>query len=257
MINESPGRTPIDAANNIQSVDGGTAAFALHPEIAREPWRPDVAFFGCLSPPSKGGETTICDGVALVEQLPAEVRRGLEQRRLVYMKTVWPALLDFWLGTPHPTQAALASPPASCPYMFRHVEGRLVRIFSRPALHTPLFTDARAFGNFLLFARFNNGRGDFPLLDSGEPVPEEWLQAIKAAGERITSAIAWQAGDVLMLDNSRFMHGRNAILDTAERRIATYFGYLRFAPVNPEEPPEPIWRRRDFRPPAPPELARV
>jgi hypothetical protein len=53
------------------------------------------------------------------------------------------------------------------------------------------------------------------------------------------------------------MHGRNAILETSERRIATYFGYLRFAPVNPEEPPDPIWRREDFRPPVPPGFMRA
>ena len=32
VINESPGRSPLDAANNIQTVDGGTGAFSLHPE---------------------------------------------------------------------------------------------------------------------------------------------------------------------------------------------------------------------------------
>ena len=63
----------------------------------------------------------------------------------------------------------------------------------------------------------------------------------------------WRQGDVLMLDNTRFMHGRTAILDNAERQIATYFGYLKFALPNPEEPAEPIWRRTDFDPPRPPE----
>jgi hypothetical protein len=55
-----------------------------------------------------------------------------------------------------------------------------------------------------------------------------------------------------MLDNSRFMHGRTAIRDTAERQIATFFGYLGFAPVNPEEPADPLWRKADFCPPGRP-----
>jgi alpha-ketoglutarate-dependent taurine dioxygenase len=256
VFNESPGRSPIDDANNIHSVDGGTNAFSLHPELAREPWKPDAAFFACFSPPSAGGETTICDGVALVREMPEVVRRGLEQRRLFYVKSTWPELLAYWLGTPEPTDAQLAAPPPNCPYTFRRIGGQIGRIFSRPALHKPMFSDDPAFGNFLLFARFNNGRSDFPVLDNGQPVPEEWLQAIKATGDRLACPINWQEGDVLMLDNSRFMHGRNAILDTSERRIATYFGYLRFAPVNPEEPPDPIWRREDFRPPVPPGFVR-
>ena len=252
VFNESPGRSPLEPEHNIHSVDGGTRAFALHPELSREPWKPDAAFFGCISAPSRGGATTICDGVALVEALPEEVRQGLEGRRLLYVKATWPELLDFWLGTPDPTDAQLANPPSFCPYQFRRIEGEIVRYFSRPALHRPMFVDRPAFGNFLLFARFNHNNPEFPLLDDGEPVPEAWLQAIKATGDRLQLAVAWQPGDVLMLDNTRFMHGRTEIFDTSERLIATYFGYVDFALPNPEEPPDPLWRRSDFYPPLPP-----
>lgn len=229
----------------------------MHPELAREPWKPDAAFFACFSPPSVGGETTICDGIEIVRHMPDDVRRGLEGRRLVYVRPVWPELLQFWLGTRTPSDEQLASAPSSCPYEFRRLNGQIARIFSRPALHKPMFSDELAFGNFLLFARFNNGRRNFPVLDDGRAVPESWLQAIKETGDRLSCAIGWRAGDVVMLDNSRFMHGRNAIVDGKERKIATYFGYFDFAPVNPEEPNDPIWRRKDFRPPVPPDLGRV
>lgn len=252
VFNESPGRSPIDPANNIHTVDGGVRAFSLHPELSREPWKPDAAFFGCLTAPSRGGATVICDGVELVRAMPEEVRRGLEGRRLLYVKPTWPELLHFWFGTPRPSDQALANPPAWCPYQFRRYGDDVVRFFTRPALHRPMFIDEPAFGNFLLFARFNNNRSDFPLLDDGRPVPEEWLQAIKATGDRLSVAIAWQPGDVLMLDNTRFMHGRTAIEAPSERLIATFFGYLRFAHPDPEEPADPIWRRADFYPPGPP-----
>jgi hypothetical protein len=45
------------------------------------------------------------------------------------------------------------------------------------------------------------------------------------------------------------MHGRRQILDPGERKIASFFGYLRFAPPNQYEPPDPPWRRGPFRPP--------
>lgn len=256
VFNESPGRDPLDPEQNIHTVDKGTGPFALHPELSREPWKPDAAFFGCLSAPSRGGATTICDGVELVRALPERVRQGLEGRRLLYVKPTWPELLRYWLGTPNPTDKQLARPPASCPYRFRRVEDQVVRYFTRPALHRPMFIDAPAFGNFLLFARFNNNRPDFPLLDDGRPVPEEWLQAIKATGDQLKVEIAWQPGDVMMLDNTRFMHGRTAIVDRGERLIATFFGYLRFAVPDPEEPPNAPWRRGDFYPPVAPEAVR-
>jgi hypothetical protein len=252
VVNESPGRQPIDPDYNVHSVDAGTGPFSLHPELSREPWKPDAAFFACFSAPRRGGETTICDGVALVREMPEQVRRGLEGRRLLQVKPTWPALLEFWLGRADPSDECLASPPAWCPYQFRRIEGVVVRYFSRPALHRPMFIDAPAFGNFLLFARFNHNRIGYPILDDGQTVPDPWLEAIRATGERLKAAIAWQAGDVLMLDNTRFMHGRNAIEEPGERLIATYFGYLNFAIPDPEEPPDAIWRQRDFCPPFPP-----
>ena len=256
-VNESPGREPIDSSGNVHTVDGGVRAFSLHPELSREPWKPDVAFFGCLSAPRHGGQTTICDGVELVRELPPQLAQALAHRRLLYIKPTWPSLLKYWLGTATPSDAQLAAPPPDCPYFFRRFpEGDIVRVFSRPALHKPMFTDAAAFGNFLLFARFNHGRNDHPVLDDGNPMPEPWLQAIKATGDRLMVAIGWQAGDLLMLDNTRFLHGRTEITDPGERLIVTYFGYLDFALANPEEPVDPIWRREDFEPPLRPDHPR-
>lgn len=259
-INESPGRETLDPANCIRTVNEGSEAFALHPELSREPWKPDAALFHCLSTPAGttpgDGATTLCDGVALAEALPPEVREGLAGRRLVYVMNTWPELLRFWLGTETPDDALLAHPPTPCPYGFwRLGNGRIVRHFSRPALHRPMFADRPAFGNFLLFARFNNGRGDFPLLDDLKPVPEDWLQAIRATGERLSAAVDWQPGDVLVLDNTRFLHGRNAISHPGERRIATYFGYLAGAPRDPDEIAHAPWRQGDFAPPLPPQAA--
>jgi len=253
VVNESPGRSPIDAKGQIYSVNSGGEAFALHPELSREPWKPDAAFFACLSAPAADGATTICDGIALARALPAEARAALASRRLCYVAPAWPSVLEYWLGTARPDEATLRAPPPGCPYRFaRDRSGGLVRYFTRPALHKPMFADELAFGNFLLFARFNNGRGDFPLFDDLTPVPEAVLQAAKAAGDATQAPIRWREGDVLMLDNTRFMHGRTAIIDPGERLIATFFGYLSFAHPDPEEPPDAPWRRGDFYPPLPP-----
>src|SRR5690242_2120745 len=70
VFNDSPGREVLDDALNIQTVNIGKEAFPLHPELSREPWKPDVAFFYCMSPPTTGGETTVCDGIEIVKNLP-------------------------------------------------------------------------------------------------------------------------------------------------------------------------------------------
>jgi alpha-ketoglutarate-dependent taurine dioxygenase len=248
-FNDSRGRATLDEANNIQSVNRGVAPFPLHPELSREPWKPDICFFACLNPPSSDGATTLCDGVEIVRHLPAEARRAFEGRRLLYAQPAIPEELEHWLGTANPSDAELAAPPASCPYFFWRAPGMIVRAFTRPALHKPMFTDAPAFGNFLLFARYCLGTNAFPLFEDGSPVPDELLAIVKSVSDRLSAPVAWRKGDLLMIDNSRFMHGRTAVRNAEERLIASYFGYLRFAIPDAEEPADAPWRRGSFRPP--------
>jgi alpha-ketoglutarate-dependent taurine dioxygenase len=249
VFNESPDRQVLDAASNIQSVNGGTDPFPLHPELSREPWKPDVCFFACLVPPRAQGATTICDGVALVQHLPEAVRQGFAGRRLCYLQAAPPEILEFWLGTRTPTDPELASPPLDCPYSFVRIDGQIGRMFTRPALHRPMFTDAPAFGNFLLFSYYFNRVRGFPTFENGQIVPDAWLDVVKATSDTLSTAIHWQKGDLLMIDNSRFMHGRTAVIENDDRLIASFFGYLKDAPANPEEPADAPWRQSAFRPP--------
>lgn len=253
VFNESPDRELLDGAANIQTVNAGVDAFPLHPELSREPWKPDVCFFYCIGAPGEGGETTLCDGVEIVRNLPPDVRSAFEGRRLRYQLIMSPQACRFWLGTEAPSDAQLENPPPSAPYSFsRAPDGRVLRTFTRPALHKPMFANELAWGNFLFFARYYNRRKGFPTFENGEAAPDELLDQVKATADALTSPIRWQAGDVIMVDNTRFMHGRNAITDPRERRIATFFGYLKFAVPDAEEIANAPWRSQTFRPPSPP-----
>lgn len=251
VFNESPNRLVLDGENNIQSVNLGTEPFPLHPELSREPWKPDVCFFHCIDAPRAGGQTTYCDGVELVRQLPTEVRAALENRSLLYVQPAPPAILQFWLGTADPSDAMLAAPPPHCPYRFRRIGEQLIRYFSFPALHKTLLSDELAFGNFLLFARYYLQSDRIPLFDNGSVVPDWIVGAIQAAADPITFTTEWQPGDILILDNSRFMHGRNAITEPGDRLIASYFGYLNGIAQRSDEIANPPWRKANFRPPGP------
>jgi Taurine catabolism dioxygenase TauD, TfdA family len=251
VFNESPNRLVLDGANNIQSVNLGTEPFPLHPELSREPWKPDLCFFHCIDAPQTGGETTYCDGVELARRLPASVYGALENRSLLYVQPAPPVILEYWLGTAQPDDALLANPPLHCPYRFRRFDNGAVRYFSYPALHRTLLSDEVAFGNFLLFARYYLNLDRIPLFDDGSVIPQWIVEAIKEAADPITFAISWQPGDILILDNSRFMHGRNAITEPGDRLIASYFGYLNGVSGRSDEISNPPWRKADFRPPVP------
>jgi len=250
VFNESKGREVLDEELNIQTVNTGNAAFPLHPELSREPWKPDICFFWCMHAPSDGGETTVCDGVEVVKRLSPEVRDAFARRRLRYTRIAPEDAGQFWLNTANPTGAQLQAVPPGCPFEFSFLrDGQLVQSFTRPALHKPMFTGELAFGNFLLFGRYLKGMMNFPTFENGQIVGNDLLDPVKDIGDRLMMPVTWTTGDIVVLDNTRFMHGRNRITNTAERRIATYFGYLRFAIPDPEEGPDPLWRKPGFRPP--------
>lgn len=248
VFNESGGRLVIDREQNIQTVNLGHEPFPLHPELSREPWKPDICFFWCMKAPSKGGETTVCDGVEIVRRLPPAVKNAFSKRRLRYQQPATAAECAFWLGSPKPDAATIANPPAHCPYSFELVNGQIHRFFLRPVFHKPMFSDELAFGNFLFFGRYFNRQSYFPTFENREIVPDDLVAAVKAVSDQAESAVAWQPGDIVILDNTRFMHGRRAVLDLNERYIATYFGYVHFAVVEDRERYFP-WRAATFKPP--------
>lgn len=242
-FNRSEQREMLDEKNRIQTVNLGVEEFPLHPELSREPWKPDVCFFASLTDQGAGGETIICDGVEIVRKMSPAVHDAFESRRLMYQQPTRPDELLFWLKTVNPSERLLNEPPAHCPFSFLLAGDRqIIRYFSRPSLHTPMFCDELAFGNFLLFAWFGLGIRNFPTFDDGSEVPVSLLNQVKNISDEMTHPIAWRKNDLLMLDNTRFMHGRRKILHPESRLIATFFGYLNFAVPSDEEPANAIWR---------------
>lgn len=245
VFNESGERDVVDTESTIQTVNLGSAPFPLHPELSRVPWRPDLAFFCCQSAPTRDGQTTVCDGVELVRRLPGDVRSWLSGRSFLYREPVSLKSLQYWLGVEEPTSAHLAKPPASCPFRFEvdAEDGLIYRSFTAPVIYDVPTGSGQAFGNFLLFARFLLGRSDFPVLSDGERIPDFVVNAIKEVSDTLSVPVDWQRGDLLMVDNWRFMHGRRAIRSTQERLILTYFGYRRDDEGGKGGDDLPPWRR--------------
>jgi alpha-ketoglutarate-dependent taurine dioxygenase len=240
--NLSGGREIVDSENNIQTVDPGDGPFPLHPELSREPWKPDVCFFACEKAPISGGQTIFCDGVELVRTLPRRVRSALFKRKLKYTVPATRAEVKFWLKTESPGPDDLLNPPEDCPFEFVEIGGVIHRSYVAPVFHKPMFHNGLAFGNFLLFSRYLHNDRSFPCFEDGSFVPDELVDPIQKAGERLAVRRAWRLGDILMLDNTRYLHARTAINNLSARRILTYFGYLNFACTKQDPTPNARWR---------------
>jgi alpha-ketoglutarate-dependent taurine dioxygenase len=242
--NESGRRGRISSDGTTQTVNLGREAFPLHPELSRVPWRPDIAWFACARAPSSGGETLVCDGAAIAAGLSSSTRETLSERILLYREETPVGAFTDWLGIPPPDDRVLALISRDSPFRFERAGNRIFRSFTRPFLDRALFTKSPVFANFLLFARFMLGTRQFPTFEDGSIVPDPIVEEIRDVSEGLTVAHRWQRGDLLMLDNSRFLHGRNPVGNVEEREIWTQFGYAGFLDDDDERLAEP-WRYTD------------
>jgi alpha-ketoglutarate-dependent taurine dioxygenase len=241
-FNESPGRETIDAESNIQTVNLGDEAFPLHAELSRAPWKPDVCWFACVTPAERDGETYLCDGVEFVRQMSPELRSALENRKFKYTQLTQLASAKFWLRHDRPDGELLRNPPDDCPYSFEIIDQKPYQTFLRPVLHRTMFSDELTFSNFLLFSRKYLKNKAFPVFEDGSEIPDEFIAELDEIGTRLQQPIPWQENDVVMLDNTRFMHARDKLPSPSLRFILTYFGYLRFAVPSVDEGANPRWR---------------
>ncbi|OOZ53026.1 hypothetical protein BOW44_13040 [Solemya velum gill symbiont] len=61
--------------------------------------------------------------------------------------------------------------------------------------------------------------------DNDQAISDEILEEIRVVTEAVTKEVQWQDGDVVMIDNTRVMHGRREITDT-NRELFIGLGYL-------------------------------
>lgn len=80
-----------------------------------------------------------------------------------------------------------------------------------PAIHLSKYGNYRVFINSLLAA--NSISPELVCFDDDSEITYEIIYELSAIAAKITVDIRWQKGDILMVDNTRIMHGRRAFSD--------------------------------------------
>jgi alpha-ketoglutarate-dependent taurine dioxygenase len=277
-IHQDPTRHRYNATDTTQSVTGGSDAIGLHAERAYLPGRPELLFFCCLTPPTSGGATTLCDGAAIVDTLSAEDVRRLETMTLRWTATLnrlmwqrmWnsedraemlarfdaaterygeqPRTRRWFEDTDSPTETNARTNTATNATTEQdtlHVD------YVVPALSTGRLSGRKAFANYLLLAQDEPDGPSATLVRTPErealvaddvlespsgastregeddaPVPRDLLRRVGEAADAQTIDVAWEQGDIAIIDNTRCMHGRRAFSGGA-RQILVRMGDAR------------------------------
>jgi hypothetical protein len=202
----------------------------LHHEMAQTPVYPSRLFFFCEQPAESGGATPVCRSDVLFERLVQhcpEFAHACETRGLKYTN-VMPPDNDFGSGMGRSWRSTLnASNPAEAErrlqalgYTWQWLPDDSLRV-TTPALPAvrELPGGRKSFFNQLIaaFRGWKDSRNDPSrsiTFGDGQPLDRHSvLQAAQLADE-ITFDVAWQRGDVALVDNFVAMHGRRTFSGT-------------------------------------------
>lgn len=219
-------RPIVDPRNKyVTLVDPGMHYVSPHCENANSPFRPDVIWFCCGVPASQGGETLFWDGVRVWQELDEELRQLFITQKIKFSQKFPAADWKRFLGV----GATLADVKRTLngilglSYKINQDQSISLEYVCSAVVKTK-YGHQDAFANSLI-AEYKNPRGVVTFED-GSPIPSTVINTIQQLMNNLTEVIPWQSGDLVMIDNSRFLHGRRSFTDT-KRRIYSLLSYMK------------------------------
>jgi hypothetical protein len=219
-------RPIVDPRNKfITLVDPGMHYVSPHCENANSPFRPDVVWFCCAVPAAQGGETLYWDGIRVWEEMSEELKDLFISKKIRFLQKFPAADWKRFLGS----GATLADVKRTLDGIeglsYWINEDQCVSLeYVCSAVVKTKYNNKNAFANSLI-SEHKNPRGVVTFED-GSPIPIPVINQIQEVMNKLTEVISWQSGDLVMIDNSRFLHGRRSFTDT-RRRIFSLLSYLK------------------------------
>jgi len=206
---------------------GNTQEFAipLHGEMYYQKYKPAILWFYCQAAPTRMGQTTLCDGRALWRGISGSARDSLEARRIKYINKLSRAEWERSFHTGDIAEVESLCARNDVRVSIDPATEDLSMEFACPAAITGAGGD-KAFINSLLIlwrgerlhrrGALNSDGGrvkdfDPPTIvrwEDGSELSNELMKEIGAVAKRLTVQVEWERGDILMVDNTRVMHGR-------------------------------------------------
>lgn len=207
----------------------------LHHEMAQTPISPSKLFFFCVSAADEGGATPLCRSDKLFEKL-REVNPTLAddfaEKGLKYT-TYMPADNDATSGQGRSWKSTLSvetleeaeAKLADLGYSWEWLEDGSLKAIT-PVLPAVLSLDngVEVFYNQLIAAYMGwKGVRENPsraiTFGDGSAIPAEGLEQVVALADEFTFDLAWQDGDVALVDNYMAMHGRRPFTGDRKRQV--------------------------------------
>ncbi|MBW8683033.1 class II aldolase/adducin family protein [Chitinophaga rhizophila] len=226
-----------------------------HNEHSYSDFWPKKLFFYCEQPSETGGQTPVCSSAAVLKQIPASIVERFEARGgIMYVRNFSDEMDISWeqfFGTGD--KAAVEAYCKERKMTFKWLDDNRLRI-SQVAQATIIdkisgekiwFNQAHLFHysnlnedvvNYLVetYGKENLPRNTF--YGDGSDIAVEDLDAVRHAYDKVMFKFDWQKGDLLLMDNVGYTHGRESY--TGKRSLFVSMseedGIKNYAPVKQE-----------------------
>jgi hypothetical protein len=211
-------REAVGDGGKTRTVTPGRAFVGPHSEFCSMPFRPDLIFFYCVRPAASGGASLAWDGKKLWEDMPRHLREIFLGKRIQYhSRGVAAEFFAQLLGE--------GGIDAVCDFLdtipdLRYTvrDGKFDLEYTCAAQIYSESAEAMAFSNSVAI-------DPKTLFDDGSELPPLERAELLDLALRHTLTLDMQAGDLIVIDNWRVMHGRGAFEDP-ERRICVRMGFI-------------------------------
>jgi alpha-ketoglutarate-dependent taurine dioxygenase len=210
----------------------------MHHELSYTLQAPALMLFACLSAPSAGGATAVADSPTVLDALPPELVKRFEQQGWLLTRTYNEeigASVAQAFGTQDRGAVESYCRANAIEFAWQDEGGLRTRQRRRAVVHHP-HTGRRCWFNQIAFLNewtldpeireylievygpeglpFNTRFGD------GEAIGEDVVRLLNGVYEAHTVREPWQAGDLMLLDNVRSAHSREAFTGAREVLVA-------------------------------------
>ena len=190
----------------------------LHSETTFTPVWPEVIWLYCNVPPVKEGATTVCDGMELWDRLSSEIKLFFLAEPVLYVVEI--PIPETIKGKGRGKKPWISDMLGVSGYLDWDA-GLLCLNVLRYAANKARYSDKFCFANHLLADLHDELQIKEITMASGKVISKKFIDEIKQVSDDITVDHSWQQGDVVMVDNKRFMHGRRAFEKGDPRDILT------------------------------------
>lgn len=186
----------------------------MHPELGYTPVVPDALFFYCVKQSTKSGETLVCDGIEMFKKMPKEMRKLFCEKKINFKSTWKPTFWEGSLRTSDVNEAMKKLRKSPLVRNLRKTEDNSLHFdLIVSAVVKPFHQNEPAFNSSIILM----AQHDIPPLmhfsiefEDGSPISHDMLEELDVLSNKIARPVGWEPGNLAVIENSRFMHGRNA-----------------------------------------------